>query len=72
VECRDLLNNVLLQATVEYKWSWALDLGAGYSVCGAYQYLTSQEPHQFTVVSDYICNKDVCNTPFSQHKNFSK
>lgn len=59
VECRDFRNNVFLQATHEDKWSSMFDQGAGYSVCGAYQYLTSQEPHNCTVVSKHIWHKDV-------------
>jgi len=58
-ECREILHNVILQVNDEDKWFWQLNSGASYSVCGAYQFLTSHELHHFTLVPDSIWHKDV-------------
>lgn len=39
-ECTFLLLNIVLQAHIHDRWKW-LDPSQGYSVCGAYQFLTS-------------------------------
>lgn len=53
-ECTELLPNVFLQVNNVDEWIWMLDLGAGYSMCGAYQFFTSQETQYFTVVPEVI------------------
>jgi len=42
-ECSVLLHNVVLQAHVHDRWKWLLDHIQGYSVHGAYQFLTSAD-----------------------------
>ena len=40
-ECYVLLHNFVLQENVEDKWRWLLDPTHGYSVRGAYRFLTT-------------------------------
>ena len=40
-ECSSLLSNVVLQDHIQDNWRWLLDPVHGYSVCGAYRFLTS-------------------------------
>jgi hypothetical protein len=42
-ECANLLNNVILQETLQDHWRWLLDPIHGYSVSGTYRFLTSLE-----------------------------
>ena len=40
-ECLLLLHNIILQEHVEDTWTWLIDPNHGYSVRGAYSFLTS-------------------------------
>jgi hypothetical protein len=42
-ECVTLLRSVSLQFNVTNSWRWQLDPCADYTVCGAYQLLTSRD-----------------------------
>jgi len=45
-ECRELLLTVTLQNSSSDRWLWLPDHNGGYSVCGVYDLLISQEqPH---------------------------
>ena len=44
-KCRALLLDVSLFPNVSDRWVWLLDPSGGYTVRGAYDLLTSQEPH---------------------------
>ena len=58
-ECRCLLNNIFLQHSVSDRWIWQPDIEEGYTVCGAYQLLTSQVHHVVDVTEDLIWHKQV-------------
>jgi len=52
-ECSVLLHNIVLQEKVHDVWRWLLDPIQGYSVRGAYRFLTtSGEPFDRTLVDD--------------------
>jgi len=44
-ECRQLLDNFVLQTDVSDRWQWLPDIAGGYTVRGAYQILTTQAHH---------------------------
>jgi len=44
-ECCHLLDNFVLQTDVVDRWHWLHDVARGYTVRGAYYFLTSQEHH---------------------------
>jgi hypothetical protein len=53
-ECVTLLRSVSLQFDVTNSWWWQLDPTRGYSVCNAYQLLTSQDTTQVNTSTDLI------------------
>ena len=59
VECRLLLNNIILQPNVSDRWIWQPDIVGGYMVRGAYQLLTAQATHNVAVIEDLIWHKQV-------------
>ena len=58
-ECRSLLNNIFLQHSVSDRWIWQPDIGEGYTICGAYQLLTSQVHHVVDAADNLIWHKHV-------------
>jgi len=44
-ECASLLNNVVLQDNIQDRWRWLLEPIHGYSVSGAYRFLTTSDTH---------------------------
>jgi hypothetical protein len=56
-ECRLLLSYVVLHDHTFNQWRWRLDPSGGYSVCGVYQMLTTDDSHTFSVTSDLIWHK---------------
>jgi len=59
VECRHLLNNIVLQPDVSDRWQWYLDIEEGYTVCGAYHILTTQVSPLVDLTEDLIWHKQV-------------
>jgi hypothetical protein len=53
-ECQALLHNLLLQVQSPDLWQWQLDPDRGYSVRGAYQILTSQQPAPLSAAEDLL------------------
>ncbi|KAK2396184.1 hypothetical protein QL285_057850 [Trifolium repens] len=53
-ECQALLHDFSLQAQHPDRWQWQPDPDRGYSVCGAYQLLTSQQSIVLDVAEDLI------------------
>ena len=52
-ECSDLLHNIVLQDEVHDTWRWLLDTSTGYTVKGAYTFITSTgEPSNRSLVVD--------------------
>lgn len=44
-ECAALLYNVVLQDNIQVRWRWLLEPIHGYSVSGAYHFLTTSDTH---------------------------
>ena len=52
-ECSDLLHNIVLQDDVNDTWRWLLDTSSGYTVKGAYTFITTTgEPLNRSLVID--------------------
>jgi hypothetical protein len=58
-ECQALLHDFFLQAQHPDKWQWRPDPYRDYSVCGAYQLLTSQQPIVLDEADDLIWHRQV-------------
>ncbi|GAU47231.1 hypothetical protein TSUD_107670 [Trifolium subterraneum] len=58
-ECQTLLLNFSFQVQSVDSWQWQPDLDTGYSVCGAYQLLTSQDSVTLGEVETLIWHKQV-------------
>ncbi|GAU49411.1 hypothetical protein TSUD_407260 [Trifolium subterraneum] len=58
-ECQALLLNFSFQVQSVDSWQWQPDLDTGYSVCGAYQLLTSQDSVTLGEVETLIWHKQV-------------
>jgi hypothetical protein len=59
VKCHNLPHNFLLMAQSSDTWQWQPDPVRGYSVCGDFQLLTSQQHTSMEVVEDLIWHKKV-------------
>jgi len=58
-ECRALLLDVSLFHNVSDRWLWLPDPSGGYTVRGAYDLLTSQEPHGEDAALDLVWHNQV-------------
>ncbi|GAU13337.1 hypothetical protein TSUD_42910 [Trifolium subterraneum] len=58
-ECQTLLLNFSFQVQSSDSWQWQPDLDTGYSVCGAYQLLTSQDSITLGEAETLIWHKQV-------------
>jgi hypothetical protein len=58
-ECQDLLHDIFLQAQYSDTWLWWPDPDRGYSVHGAYQLLTTQQPVTLDAAEDLNWHKKV-------------
>jgi hypothetical protein len=56
-ECYVLLHNVVLPVTVHDTWRWLLDPLHGYSVRGAYHFLTTPGVHVYRHLVDDVWHK---------------
>ena len=59
VECRNLLNNIVLQSDVSDRWQWYLDIAGGYIVRGTCLIRTTQVSPLVDVTGDLIWHKQV-------------
>lgn len=59
MECRRLLNKIVLQPNVSDRWQWHPDIEGGYIVHEAYQILTTQVSPLVDVTRDLIWHKQV-------------
>ncbi|KAK2419896.1 hypothetical protein QL285_030707 [Trifolium repens] len=58
-ECQALFHVLSFQAQYPDKWLWRHDPDRGYSVRGAYQLLTSQQPSALNVAEDLIWHQQI-------------
>jgi hypothetical protein len=58
-ECQTLLYDFSLQAQHPDRWQWQPNPDRGYSVCGAYQLLTSQQSIVLDVAEDLIRHNQI-------------
>jgi hypothetical protein len=59
VECRSLLNNIVLQADVSDRWQWNPDIQGGYTVSGVYHILTTPTKPIDVGLLDLVWHKQV-------------
>ena len=58
-QCRQLINDVVLQSDISDSWQWDSDSVGGYTVRGVYQQLTTHPVPPDVTMGDLIWHKQV-------------